>query len=61
MLDMLASTVKSIFRGSYLEQITSQTTSQRMNAVQVATLSVLIYTILYFPMETGRHSKPSEY
>lgn len=58
---MFTITVESIFKGSYLEQITSQTTSQTMNAVQVATLSMLIYTILSFPMKTGRHSKPSEY
>jgi len=60
-LYMFTITVESIFKGSYLEQITSQTTSQTMNAVQVATLSMLIYTILSFPMKTGRHSKPSEY
>lgn len=60
-LYMFTITVVSIFKGSYLEQITSQTTSQTMNAVQVATLSMLIYTILSFPMKTGRHSKPSEY
>lgn len=58
---MFTITVESIFKGSYLEQITSQTTSQTMNAVQVATLSMLIYTMLSFPMKTGRHSKPSEY
>lgn len=60
-LYMFTITVVSIFKGSYLEQITSQTTSQTMNAVQVATLFMLIYTILSFPMKTGRHSKPSEY
>lgn len=60
-LYMFTITVESIFKGSYLEQITSQTTSQTMNAVQVATLSMLIYTMLSFPMKTGRHSKPSEY
>lgn len=60
-LYMFTITVISIFKGSYLEQITSQTTSQTMNAVQVATLFMLIYTILSFPMKTGRHSKPSEY
>lgn len=54
---MLTITVESIFEGSYLKEITSQTMSQTMNTVRVANLSVLIHTILSFTVATGRLSK----
>lgn len=56
-LDMVTTTAQSIFKGSYLEEITSQTTSQRMNTVQVANLSVFIHTIISFTVATGRLPK----
>lgn len=56
-LDMVTTTVQSIFKGSYLEEITSQATSQRMNTVQVANLSVFIHTIISFTVATGRLPK----
>lgn len=55
--DMLTITVESIFEGSYLEEVTSQTMSQTMNIVQVANLSVLIHRILSFTVATDRLSK----